>query len=295
MSDSIDYTKPTEVTDLFSRAAASMRSTSNRVGCTIHLPDAGTLLIAGDLHDHLPNFMRIVGAADLLDPSKHLVLQELIHGPTLVHNCDMSWRMLARVARLLLEHPGRVHPLLGNHENSQLTGVGVTKGGGNSVEQFKDGLAMSFGEGWESVSSAIDDFLQAMPLAVRTTSGIQCTHSLPNAPLTESFDPSLLDREMSEDDRRGPIGSAYLLTWGRRFTDDQVDALRAAWGVKCFVIGHVQIEAGVRRMGEHVMALASDQDSGAVLQVDLAQEPSVDAMFAAVQPIQLLPAWEPSQ
>jgi hypothetical protein len=48
-------------------------------------------------------------------------------------------------------------------------------------------------------------------------------------------------------------------------------------------------------MGEHVMALASDQDSGAVLRVDLAQEPSVDAMFAAVQPIQLLPAWEPSQ
>jgi hypothetical protein len=295
VSEPIDYTKASEVANLLSCAAASMRSTSSRVGCTVHLPDTGTLLIAGDLHDHLPNFMRIIGAADLSDPSKHLVLQELIHGPTLVHNCDMSWRMLTRVSKLLLEYPGRVHPLLGNHENSQLTGVGVTKGGGNSVEQFEDGLAMSFGEEWESVAASVDDFLQSMPLAVRTASGVQCTHSLPNAALTKRFDPSLLDREMSEDDRRGPTGSAYLLTWGRQFTDDQVDELRTAWGVRCFVIGHVQIEAGVRRMGEHVMALASDQESGAVLQVDLAQEPSVDAMFAAAQPIQLLPAWEPTR
>ena len=44
VSESIDYTKPTEVVDLFSRAAESMRSTSSRVGCTVHLPDAGTLL-----------------------------------------------------------------------------------------------------------------------------------------------------------------------------------------------------------------------------------------------------------
>lgn len=294
MTDDIDYTKSVEVVELLKNAAECLHGTAGRVGCTVHLPDSGRLLIAGDLHDHLPNYMRIIGAADLSRGESHLLLQELIHGPTMVHDCDMSWRMLTRVAKLVLEYPGRVHPILGNHENSQLTRVGVTKGDGNSVEKFEDGLAMSFGEEWEHVASGVDDFLRSMPLAVRTASGIQCTHSLPNAVLMKRFDPTLLDRELTEDDRRGPSGSAYLLTWGRQLSDEQVSVLQEAWGVHCFVIGHVQIDAGVRRMGEHVLALASDQDSGAVLQVDLAADPCVDDLVGAVQPIQLLPAWEPT-
>ncbi|MDP7029646.1 MAG: hypothetical protein QF733_05430 [Phycisphaerales bacterium] len=292
MSTGFDWSNADAVIDVLCRASATLRSTPGRSGCTVHLPERGTLLIAGDLHDHLPNYQRIIAAAGLDEPDHHLLLQELIHGPTLLHGCDMSWRMLVRTAQLVNSHPGRVHPLLGNHENSQLTGVGVTKGGGNSVELFEDGLAMSFGESWEQVGVAIDGFLRSMPLVVRTESGVQCSHSLPDAVLMNRFDPGVLDRQLEEADRCGPDGGAYLLTWGRRFTDAQIDELRAAWGVSCFVIGHVQIDRGVRRMGPHVLALASDQDAGAVLPLDLSCPPDVDALMSSVRPIQTLPARE---
>jgi len=292
MSTGFDWSDADAVVDVLCRASAQLRSTPGRSGCTVHLPASGNLLITGDLHDHLPNYQRIIAAANLGETDHHLLLQELIHGPALLHGCDMSWRMLVRVARQVLAHPGQVHPILGNHENSQLTGVGVTKGGGNSVELFEDGITMSFGESWEQVGIAVDGFLQAMPLAVRTASGVQCTHSLPDAVLMKRFDPSVLDRQLEEEDRRGPDGGAYLLTWGRRFTEEQVEVLRAAWDVECFVIGHVQIDGGMRRMGPHVLALASDQDAGAVLSLDLSEPPDVDSFVASVRPIQTLPARE---
>jgi hypothetical protein len=251
-------------------------------------------MVAGDLHDHLPNYTRILAAAKLEDDHNHLLLQELIHGPSLVHGCDMSWRMLARVADLLVQYPGQVHPVLGNHENSQLTRVGVTKGGGNSVELFEDGITLTFGDRWADIYAAIDTFLGAMPLAVRTASGVQCTHSLPDAVLMGRFDPTVLDRDITPEDRVGPDGAAYLLTWGRRFDGEQITELLEAWSIRCMVIGHIHIDGGVRRVSDSVMALASDQDDGAVLKIDLSADPSVDDLMTQARQIQVLPACEPA-
>ena len=41
------------------------------------------------------------------------------------------------------------------------------------------------------------------------------------------------------------------------------------------------------------MALASDQDDGAVLQLDLSVHPNLDDMMRQATPIQLLPTCEP--
>ncbi len=284
-----DYWQADHVVSVLRDATDAMRLDPKRHGCRVDLPESGQLLVSGDLHDHLLNFQRIVSAAELDHPDHHLLLQELIHGPTLMHGCDMSWRMIVRVAELILAHPGRVHPILGNHENSQLTGVGVTKGGGNSVELFEDGVALSFGEDWERVGMAIDAFLRAMPLAVRTANGVQCSHTLPDSVLMGRFDPDVLDRDLDDADRRGPDGSAYLMTWGRRFTDEQLESLQDAWGVSCFIIGHLHLDGGVRRVASNAMALASDGDDGAVLALDLEAVPQVDALMTKATPIQLLP------
>ena len=277
-----------EVCALFHETADIMRSQSSRVGACVHLPAQGRVVIAGDLHDHLTNWVRILQTANLGPESNHLIIQELIHGPSLIHGCDMSWRMLARVAEQVRAHPGQVHPLLGNHENSQLTGVGVTKGGGNSVELFTDGIAMTFGDAWPEVESAINAFLEAMPLAVRTASGVQCSHSLPDAAMASRFDPSILERTLKDADRRGPDGSAYLMTWGRTFGESEVEAWCDAWSVSCFVIGHVLVEGGVRRMGPNVMALASDRLDGALLTLDLTAKPSIDEFMDQITPLQLI-------
>ena len=83
--------------------------------------------------------------------------------------------------------------------------------------------------------------------------------------------------------------AAYLLTWGRRFSDEQTAALAEAWGVSHLIIGHVRIDGGIERMGENVIALASDHDGGAALPVDLAAIPDTSALMDAAVPLQLLP------
>ena len=45
------------------------------------LPAEGDVMIAGDIHDNLRNFERLLAAADINNhPQRHLILQELIHG-----------------------------------------------------------------------------------------------------------------------------------------------------------------------------------------------------------------------
>ena len=76
----------------------------------------------------------------------------MIHGERLLNGMDFSYRMLGRVAQLVIDWPDQVHPILANHELAQLTGRGVSKGAGNSVELFNDALEFVFGEGRRSPS-----------------------------------------------------------------------------------------------------------------------------------------------
>src|SRR5687767_13490267 len=96
--------------------------------------------------------------------------------------------MLARVAELVMRYPGQVHPLLANHELAQMTGRGVSKGAGNSVVLFNDGLEYVFGDECEAVSTALKEFIAAMPLALLSESGVFCAHSLPAPHAMQNFD-----------------------------------------------------------------------------------------------------------
>ena len=93
-------------------------------------------------------------------------------------------------------------------------GKGVSKGAGNSVELFNDGLAFVFGDDWNGVADSINKFIAAMPLAIKSDSGLLCAHSLPAARSYKQFDPGVLDRELTEDDYQSRTGSAYLMVWG---------------------------------------------------------------------------------
>ena len=74
----------------------------------MRLPAQGHLVISGDLHDHIVHLEKIRQLADLgSSPNRHVLLQELIHGPTLTHGCDVSYRMLGKVAQDILAHPVR--------------------------------------------------------------------------------------------------------------------------------------------------------------------------------------------
>jgi len=276
---------PKAVCDILLRAAESMKNAKGRIGSTQHIPGTGKLLVTGDLHDNPFNYSKIVKLAKLdASVDHHVVLQELIHGDKLIGGVDMSFRMIVRIANLLITYPDQVHPILANHELSQLTRRGITKGNGNIVELFLDGVEWVFGTESDTVLEAIDEFFLAMPLAVKSASGLMCCHSLPNSPLMHVFDKTILDRKMTDADRNNVDGSATLMVWGRVHTEHQVQVLAKLWDVKLFCLGHAFVSNGIELLFPNVLLLNSDHEQGAVLPVDLGDIPDAEtAMWSAIK------------
>ncbi len=270
--------------ELLDAAAEALRRSHVRSGSAVHLPASGRLLVTGDLHDNPEHFRTIVRLARLEERADHhLVLHEIIHGERLVNGVDLSHRMLLRVAELVVRHPGQAHVLLANHELSQLTGRGVTKGAGDSVRLFNDGLAFAFGNSWEHVAESAGRLIRAMPLALRGESGLLCAHSLPGPAAMAAFDPSVLDRDLTDGDyARG--GSAYMMVWGRGYGPGDVTVLAERWEVRLFCLGHEHLPNGIIVREPRVIVLNSDHEMATVLPLDLASIPTAqEAILRAVR------------
>ena len=257
------------VIDLFSRAARESLENPLRKGSCCHLPAKGRLLMTGDLHDHLPNYHRIVMLADL-DASldNHLILHEVIHGEHMIDGRDHSVRMLARVAALTARYPGQVHVMLGNHELAQLTGADILKGGNSSVECYEEGLEFIFDEESEAVRLAMHQFIRAMLLAVHCPNGVFCSHSLPSPHAMADFDTGIIDRTPTEEELQYG-GSAYSLVWGRNHNEMLAEDLADEWDTRIFVMGHQPVDAGYELEGESMIILNSDDNHGVALPIDL--------------------------
>jgi hypothetical protein len=286
-----DLRSATWAIDMLDRAAAALLASPHRAGSIVRLPAHGRLVVTGDLHDNPAHLGVIVRLARLEhSPDHHVIFQEMIHGEQLVNGADLSHRMLLRVAELVTRFPTQVHPLLANHELAQMTGKGVSKGAGNSVRLFNDGLEFVFNDHWEEVARAINRFIRAMPLALATESGVFCAHSLP-APGTQGmdrFDLNIIKRDLRDEDYLSPgeggIGSAYLMTWGRGHSAEQIESLAKAWHVNLFMLGHEHVEAGCEMKGPKLVKINSDHEQGAAVIVDLAHPPTAEqAMNEAVR------------
>lgn len=257
---------------LFERAAETLRSQPCRMGSVDRIPAVGRLLVTGDLHDNPFHLQKITHLARLgASKDHHVVLHEMIHGEKLVNGADMSHRMLAKVAELVLQHPGQVHPLLANHELAQMTGRGVSKGAGNSVDLFNDGLEYVFGDDWGDVSAAMVEFIKAFALALITDSGILCAHSLPAPHMIDKFDFEVINRELTPQDYVPPTGAAHLMVWGRQHQPEEVERLAAAWKIKLFCLGHEHADTGLEMRGPRLLILNSDHEHASVLPIDLAE------------------------
>jgi hypothetical protein len=274
-----------DVVDLFRAAADSMRSAANREGCISKIPSRGRLLATGDLHDNPMHFAKVVSLAGLdADPDHHVILQELIHGERTMNGLDLSYRMLVKVALLLLKHPGQVHPLLANHELAQMAGHSVSKGGGCMTTRFADGLEFIFGDDAGAVTEAMGIFVRALPLAARTDHGIFCAHSLPGPAMMTRFDLDIVDRDLVPDDYLPLHGSAWMMVWGRGHTPEQMEAIADRWGVSLFLLGHAFVENGIEIGGPRTILLNTDHARAAVLPIDLGEKPPTveTAMFSSI-------------
>ena len=265
----LNLSDPTDICETLVQATDLLFSYEGRIGNTHHVPSVGNILVSGDLHDNPFHLAKIIKLAALEDQANHVVLQELIHSSEIYNSFDLSYQMLVRVAALVVEHQLQVHPILANHELSQVTGRGITKGGSELVEGFVRGIEHTFGKEADNVLCAIHSFVYAMPLAVRSESGLMCCHSLPNEALMDSFDMDVIDRELLPEDILGGDGSAYMMVWGRQHTQEQVNALAAYWGVELFCLGHAWVPDGVEVALNKVVLINSDHDNGAALHICL--------------------------
>lgn len=228
------------------QATLAFRATSGRRGRVVSVATADEVLVAGDLHGNVENFRGLLLKADLArNPRRHLVVQELVHGPfRYPDGGDQSHRLVDLVAALKVQYPDRVHYLLGNHELSQATERMIGKGDENYNETFVQGVRTAYGAAGDDVNAAYGELFTACPLVVRTANRVYLSHSLPSAAKLEAFDPAHLERDVPEEADLLPGGSIHSLVWGRDTRLETATAFLKKVDADLLITGHIPNDRG---------------------------------------------------
>jgi hypothetical protein len=237
---------PEKLLTLLRQATMLSRATPGRIGRLVELAGATDVLVAGDLHGHIGNFQQVLKVADLgTHPKRHLVMQELIHGPFRYGDgADKSHQAVDLWAALKCQFPDRVHYLPGNHEMAQWTNRAIAKNEYDLNAGFLDGVRSAYGAKAVEIYAAYLDLFRALPLAVRTPNRVFLSHSLPPATALAKFDaPRLRSADYSDDDLR-PGGAAYSLVWGRDTSVANAAEFLKKVDADLLITGHVPCDKG---------------------------------------------------
>jgi hypothetical protein len=230
------------------RALAAFRDTPGVRGRVVYLQEADEVLVGGDMHGNLENFRKLMAKADLArSPRRHLVLQEVVHGPfRYPAGGDKSHQLLDLVCALKCQHPRQVHFLVGNHELAQLTGrkVGKLDLDQDLNELFLQGVRTAYGGRADEVYSLYLELFASAPLAVRTPNRVYVSHSLPSAGMLPAFDPLALEELPSRAEELAPGGSVYSLVWGRDVHPETVEGFLRRVDADFLITGHLPCEEG---------------------------------------------------
>lgn len=241
---------PRKVLTTIRRATQLFRATPGRSGGVVSLDGAGEVMVVGDLHGNLAGFKRALEIAALdQNPLRHLVLQELIHGPHVYpgDKGDRSHQLVDLVAALKCQYPDRVHLILGNHELSEITDRIIGKDGAVLNVKFRQGLSTAYGDAGAEVFKAYKELFLALPLAVRTRNRVFACHTIPDGRDLDTIDLELLKADHWPAESMTRRGTIYALTWGRDESPETVDRFAAMVDADWFVTGHQPCDDGFRQ------------------------------------------------
>jgi hypothetical protein len=257
------------------KAAQVVTSTSGRRGRLVRLDGAKEVLVAGDLHGNVENFRQLLQHAALSRyPSRHLVLQELIHGPfQYAEGGDKSHQLVDLVAALKCQYPAQVHLILGNHELAQWMGHMITKTDFEMTTHFRMGVDRAYGKRSAEIYGSYLQLLARLPVAVRTANRVFISHSLPWMEQLETFDPGVLEREEIDRDQLRYGGSIHSLVWGRDVSLETTSAFLQKIDADLLISGHVPCADGYLAPNERQLVL------------DTMGSPAAFCLFPADQPI----------
>jgi hypothetical protein len=237
---------PDRMLNTLRRAIDRVAATPGRSGHLVRLENCTEVLVAGDLHGHVANFQVVLKAADLAGhPTRHLVLQELIHGKfRYPSGGDKSHQLVDLFAALKCQYPDRVHLLPGNHELAQWTERPIGKADEELNDVFRRGVTDAYGAAGPDVYRAYCDLFRALPLALRTPNNVFISHSLIPGKNLDAFDPKRLEAEVYTTPDFQPGGVVYDLLWGRDTSEATAAAFLQKVEAELLVSGHIPTDAG---------------------------------------------------
>ncbi len=277
---------PQTIIDLLNKGTQANLEDKYRQGNVIYLPTEGSLIVTGDLHGHQRNFERAVSFADLANnPDRHIILQEIIHGgPEDSYGGCLSYQVLFDAVRYKLNFPEQVHIIMGNHDTAFINDKEVMKDGREMNRAMSAALKREYKDAGNEIIAAMKQCLFSQALAVKCDNRIWISHSLPADRLFDQFDPQILDRELTGDDIVKP-GSAYLITWGRRMSQDLLDKMAELFNVDLFVLGHQPQEKGWCQAGKNLLIIASNHNHGYILSIDLDKTYTIEQLTENLVPL----------
>lgn len=243
---------PEKILATVRRATGLFRSTPGRSGGLVSLSpeSAEEVMVVGDLHGNIPAFRSVLEVAALAaNPKRHLVLQELSHGPWMYpgEGGDRSHQLIDVVCALKCQQPDRVHLILGNHELSELTNRPIAKNGIPLNALFRQGVDTAYGPRGTEVYAAYLELFAALPLAVRTPNRVFLCHTIPDAIDLDRTDLTVLAMDTWPTEAMKRHGTVYNMTWGRDTAPETADRFASMVDADWFVTGHQPCDDGFRQ------------------------------------------------
>lgn len=238
---------PLRLLNTLTQAIRLFRETPGRSGRLQRIEDGFDVLVAGDLHGNVENFRALLLKADLArSPGRHLILQELIHGPSSYPvGGDKSHQLVDLVAALKCQFPRQVHYLPGNHELAQAMGQQIAKGDLDYNAHFREGVGAAYGAEAGKIYHAYVELFQTVPLAIRTRNRVFLSHSLPSAARLPAFDPALLELDHSREEDLRYGGALHSLLWGRDTKESTAVEFLGRVDADWLITGHIPCEKGM--------------------------------------------------
>ena len=237
---------PQKLATILRQATTLFRATPGRTGRFTRLPAGVEVMVVGDLHGNVENFRLALKVADLAQHrERHLVLQEVVHGPfQYPQGGDKSHQLLDLLAALKCQFPARVHFLLGNHELAQWQNQRIGKGDVDQNQEFHTGLEVAYGDQAPLVYAAYLELFHAADLALRTENRVFISHTYPSAKNLARFDLALLEREEIAEEDKKLGGVVHSLVWNRDHSQANVEAFLQKVDADWIITGHIPCEQG---------------------------------------------------
>lgn len=278
-----------EIIAVLEQAAQAVLNDPRRRGNIVHLEGPGDVVMTGDLHDNHRNYDKLVRYCKLEENQhRHFILHELIHGNTfrIPGQCH-SYELIYKAAQLILKHPDQVRYMLGNHAMAQINRDEIIKNGQPAVRALNAGILDTFGSNAQHVSQALENFLLALPIAIRTDNRVWMSHSLPSKRHLKTFDMGIFEKTIKANDISDDE-SLHALIWDRVHTQESISQLKELLDVDLFLVGHKPQPQGYGHPLPELIILASDHNHGCFLPFELERTYTGDELEARITPIAAL-------